>query len=331
MRVAVIGAGIAGICIAKELSKIAEVVVFEKSRGYGGRMSTRTIGGYEFDHGAQYVTAKTKKFKDFLKRLIKDEVLDVWNPKLVTILKDNKNLCTDIKDDNEFYVPLTKMSSLCRYLASGLDVRMQIKIEKIKKNNLKWELYTANEKIGKFDWVISAIPSHQIVEIMPESFTHNETIRNIKIQGCYALMLGFKNDLNLEWDAAKISGYNIGWIALNSSKPKRPLGHTIVAHSTNSWAEHNIDKPLDDVKRHLLSEFFQISGINPNLAEVSDLHLWRYANALEKNSANAFIDFGNNLAACGDWCIEGRVEGAFTSACYLSDKIKQTLSQSHHI
>jgi renalase len=38
MRIAIIGAGISAITIAKNLKKIAKVSVFEKSRGVGGRM-----------------------------------------------------------------------------------------------------------------------------------------------------------------------------------------------------------------------------------------------------------------------------------------------------
>lgn len=325
-KIAVIGAGISGICVAQELSKIADVVVFEKSRGYGGRMSTRTVGGYEFDHGAQYFTAKTNEFKYFIESLKKEGVVYIWNPKLVGISRDNPNLFPEIKVNNEFYVPIPKMSSLCRYLASGLDVRLQTRIEKIERHKTKWVLLTDNKKIDEFDWVISAIPSHQAVEIMPEYFSHNQSIRNIKIQGCYALMLGFKNALDIKWDAAKISGYDIAWASINSSKPRRPPGYTVVAHSTNSWAEANIDKPLDDVKNHLLSQLSEILGINPILAEVIDLHRWRYANAPEQNSAHAFIDLDNNIAACGDWCIEGRVEAAFASAYYLVDELKKRLS-----
>ena len=65
-RIAVIGAGISGIYVAKELSKFAQVTVFEKSRGFGGRMSTRTRDDFEFDHGAQYFTVKSNEFNDFL-------------------------------------------------------------------------------------------------------------------------------------------------------------------------------------------------------------------------------------------------------------------------
>jgi hypothetical protein len=34
-----------------------------------------------------------------------------------------------------------------------------------------------------------------------------------------------------------------------------------------------------------------------------------------------FLDQTNHLAVCGDWCVAGRVEGAFLSALALSEAI----------
>ena len=58
MRVAIIGAGLAGATLAYELNEAEgfEVTIFEKSRGVGGRMSTRYGDSHEYDHGAQFFT-----------------------------------------------------------------------------------------------------------------------------------------------------------------------------------------------------------------------------------------------------------------------------------
>ena len=59
MKIAIIGAGIAGLTTAKMLRDIAEVTVYEKSRGAGGRICTRYTDSFDFDHGAQFFIAKT--------------------------------------------------------------------------------------------------------------------------------------------------------------------------------------------------------------------------------------------------------------------------------
>ncbi len=65
-NLAIIGAGFSGIFLAQELREFFEVKIFEKSRGSGGRMSTRYAENFTFDHGAQYFTAESEYFKKFL-------------------------------------------------------------------------------------------------------------------------------------------------------------------------------------------------------------------------------------------------------------------------
>jgi len=64
MKIAIIGTGISGITIAQNLKDFANVSLFEKSRGVGGRMASRRSGPYEFDHGAQFLLLKVKILKN---------------------------------------------------------------------------------------------------------------------------------------------------------------------------------------------------------------------------------------------------------------------------
>lgn len=61
MKVAVVGAGIAGLACAKRLTELGVLVeVFDKARGPGGRMtSKRTTHGY-LDLGAQYFSGRVE-------------------------------------------------------------------------------------------------------------------------------------------------------------------------------------------------------------------------------------------------------------------------------
>jgi hypothetical protein len=66
-RIAVVGAGIAGIACARTLAQAGhQVTVFEKSRGAGGRMSTRDTEFGSFDHGTQYFTVRDARFEKAL-------------------------------------------------------------------------------------------------------------------------------------------------------------------------------------------------------------------------------------------------------------------------
>jgi hypothetical protein len=62
--VAIIGAGLAGLTLARFLTGTGfPVKVFDKGRGPAGRMSTRRQAGGSFDHGAQYFTARDPGFQ----------------------------------------------------------------------------------------------------------------------------------------------------------------------------------------------------------------------------------------------------------------------------
>ena len=78
IKIAIIGAGLSGLILARELSAYADVDVFEKARGVGGRMATRYADPYQFDHGAQYFTAKTAEFQSFLEPFIQNGIVAPW-------------------------------------------------------------------------------------------------------------------------------------------------------------------------------------------------------------------------------------------------------------
>ena len=138
---------------------------------------------------------------------------------------------------------------------------------------------------------------------------------------CFALLLGFERPVALEWQAAVVHNADVSWIAVNSSKPGRPQPFTLVVHSSNSFAETHIESTLDDVLSHLAGELLDVTGIEAAGAGFRTLHRWRYANIDRQAGEPALIDVERGLAACGDWCIRGRVEAGFTSAMTLAESL----------
>ena len=75
----IVGSGVAGSTIANLLSKKYTVEIFDKARGPGGRASNRRYKDrLSFDHGLQYISPRTNKFKKFILDLEKKNILKEW-------------------------------------------------------------------------------------------------------------------------------------------------------------------------------------------------------------------------------------------------------------
>lgn len=326
MKIAIIGAGIAGLTVANHLKDFADIVIFDKSRGAGGRICTRYAKPYVFDHGAQFFIARTNKFKNFLEPLIEAGVIQSWNAKFVEIKKDKIISRRQWDNDNPHYVGSPTMSSIGKYLSQDLNIQLNSEIS-INRSKDQWQIVDkeGNDQ-GVFDWVISTAPVSQSAILLPVDFKFHETLLSRKMMGCFSLMIGFDDSLNLAWEAALVSEADISWISVNSSKPGRNGSFTLLVHSTNLWAEENINKEKDAVIEHLMNETSKIIGKKVYDANHIDLHRWKYANIKKQDVESPFIDEDNQIAACGDWCIKGRIESAFLSGFDLANEMRSLIN-----
>lgn len=322
-KIAIIGAGLSGLTAAHLLKEHCEVTIFEKSRGVGGRMSTRRAEPYFFDHGAQYFTAKTKPFQAFIQPLLDQAIIEKWNARCVIIDANNTGTTKSWNDDTPRYVGAPGMNNVAKFLAKDIEIQSNTRIVSLSYQD-KWQLKDEQEQqFEGFDWVISTIPSPQAAQLLPHNFAFHQDIELAKMIPCFALMLGFEKNLPIEFDAAQVTNSDLSWIAVNSHKPQRPGPFTLMVHSTAEFAEANIDDDRQKAMQHLIAETGRIIGCDVSEADYKTLHGWRYANVAQRERTNTvFLDQDHKLAACGDWCSGGRVEGAFMSAYNLAEKLK---------
>jgi renalase len=323
-KIAIIGAGLSGLSVASLLKDNANITVFEKARGVGGRMSTRRADPYSFDHGAQYFTARTKNFQNFIKPLIDVDVIKPWNARYV---KFDGNQIIDVKNstDEKRYVGVPGMNAFAKHLAINLNVNINTKIVSLKKDT-KWNLYDDKGNVfDNFDWVISTAPSPQTKDILPKEFKYYDEIKSSEMKACFSLMLGFSYPLPMKFDSAHVINSDVNWIAVNSAKPSRSNNYSLMVHSSAEYAEKYIDHDRGKVINHLCSVVSNIIGYDVSKADHASMHGWRYASNSKNEKLPVLIDYDLQVASCGDWCEGGRVEGAFTSAQKLSEKLKKIL------
>ena len=325
-RVAIVGAGLAGLTLAAELRGRAAVTVYEKSSGPGGRMATRYTPPYEFDHGAQFFTARSPAFFEAVSRWRDAGIVAPWYARFAEL--DRTRVVSSRTWDDEYphFVAVPRMNQLGKHLAATADVRLGSTISHLSRTTTGWQLMgTDDVSLGEFDWVISTAPAAQTAGLLPDEFAHAEQLRSAQMRGCYALMLGFATPPRLDWDAALVHDADISWVSVNSSKPGRPDGFAVLVHSTNAFAEAHMGDDSQDVTAHLISELRDVTGIDASKAESVQLHRWRYANIEKQDGTAPLVDGELRLAACGDWCIRGRIEAAFVSAMKLAEALRGPL------
>jgi predicted NAD/FAD-dependent oxidoreductase len=324
--IAVIGAGLAGLVVSRELAQSHDVVVFEKSRGVAGRMATRRADPFEFDHGAQFFTARSDAFRTFLEPLVEAGVVADWQARFAELRRDEIVATRQWDTEHPHYVGVPGMNAIGKALSSGLDVRLDTAVRSLTRDGERWQLVgERQERLGEFDWVIASAPASQTAALLaPASIA--STAAKVGMDACYALLLGFDEPPDLSWQAALVHDADISWISVNSSKPGRPATCSLVVHSTNAWANAHLDDDAETVRRHLADEFCKITHVDIAAATFVDVQRWRYANVDRQKGDLYALDAERRLAACGDWFVRGRVEGAFNSALALAGRIGQDAS-----
>ncbi len=322
-KIAVIGAGMAGITVARRMSSMAEVTVFEKSRGIGGRMTTRRAGDYAFDHGAQFYTARSAGFTALIEQAGAD-VIQPWQPKLITLEQGRKPFKRQWFEPH--YVGLPGMNSVLKQWATGFTVHTGTRVNRIQKCRQGYRLLDESEhSLGDFDWVICSAPAPQTLDLLPQYCSFRESIDAVEFEPCFALMLGFAQLPAIHFDAAVVRNEPIAWIGVNNSKPGRKPASSLLIHSDNHWATEHLDESEHDISEALSASLAAITDVDSNVAEYRSLHRWRYAKVATPLSDAFLIDTENRLAACGDWCSGNRVEDAFLSGEALATSLTLSL------
>lgn len=310
-QIAIIGAGIAGLAAAQRLKQSGiSVTVFEKSRGVGGRMSTRRIDDLQFDHGAQYFTACGDRFHALVGQWRSAGHADEWF-------------------DGAF-VGLPGMTAPARAMAQGHVLVGGCQVTALRRDDIGWSIYTVDGLVetpgnGRFAAVILAVPAPQAVSLAASTGAALPGLETAYYAPCWALMLAFSQPLALCADRIRPYDDVIDWIARNGSKPGRSQEkETVVVHAGPEWSREHLECSPEAAAHAIVARFKDITGISaqPYLCAA---HRWRYA-LVERVAGAAFLwNEGARLGACGDWCLGPRVECAFDSGEAIAHGILQTL------
>jgi renalase len=330
-RIAVIGSGMSGLTCATELRAAGhEVTVFDKARGPGGRMSTRrqagATGAHTFDHGAQYFTARDPRFAAAVQAWSKAGVASVWPARFVQVDAD-----CGLRDRGqvERFVGVPTMSAILRWIARDMDVQFETHIHQItRRGNGTFGLVSDSERLSDnhgagYELVVCAVPAPQIVPLLnglaPDWLA---TVARTFMQPCLAFLLEFDEPLPVAFDAAEIKGDPLlAWLAHDGSKPGRGGSNTWVLQATPDWSSPRLRLEPDDAIAKALAALSRLLQVELPAVRWQQRHVWAYARPETRGRRDFLLDTRLGVAACGDWCIGGRIEAAWSSGSALANAI----------
>ena len=267
MRIAVVGAGIGGLFCARTLKDYgAQVSVFDKSRGVGGRMATRRISdGLLVDHGPAMMQWDAKESKHWVEAWELEGVLHRWQGKVISC-ENNIALMSEENGAINAEVPIgwvggRGMSDLAKHFATDLSLVPQTQIQSLRREGEHWFVSGLTSEIGDgassklekaheagpFDAVVLNMPPVQCAALLGKQTwdairisqdTHAEqsmlTARSSRpedltqwLEPVWAVILGFKERWDMPFDGIRFKNHEVlEWMGRESSKPGR-LNHDL--------------------------------------------------------------------------------------------------------
>ncbi len=328
MKVAVIGAGIAGLTFSQLCQQRGhDVTVFEKSRGRGGRLASKRLDWGTIDIGAQYFTAHDPRFKEQLATWLQKGAAERWD---FTPFVTTDEGISPSPDNTERYVGTAQMNSIAHSLSIGLNIQVSTEIKALHhtSENNQWRLQDKHDQFldESFDAVIVSAPAEQSAKLLTGTALKTRIPQQID-EPCWTLALATRGKVNA--DVQGIFGDNtIAWLSRLSARPQRAANLEYddlwMLHFSADWSRDK-DKHSEDAMIQIginwLNSKLQRHTHSPLELMHHYRHYWRYAR-LKSNYEQPKILFDkfSNIAAIGDWLVGGRVEGAYLSALDLAEQ-----------
>ncbi|XP_015256723.1 PREDICTED: renalase [Cyprinodon variegatus] len=288
-RVLIVGAGLTGsLCaclLRRALQGRVQVVLWDKARGTGGRMSTSRppdAVSHSADLGAQYITATpayAQSHSNFYAELLSAGLLQPLTCHIEGLQH---------KEGNKDYVTPLGMSSLVKHFLSesGADVFLEYHVTGLYRRGASWEV----ERKGgseKFDAVVLTMPVPQILQLQGDlgdllSVQQREQLEAVRYSSRFAVGLFFSPDVvfSFPWGARYVTDSScIRYIAVDNKKRNTDtpgLGPSLVVHTSVPFGLKHLENDKDVIQPIILQELHRLLPELPQPISIK-FQKWRYS------------------------------------------------------
>jgi len=307
-RIAVIGAGVAGLTVAAELQAAGHAVtLFEKSRGPGGRCATRRSAAGPFDHGAPGFVPSTAAFAV----QVQDWQRAGW-------------VAADPSAGTGQVIGVPSMNALAQQLASGLlpgaSLRVQTHVVALEPGApAGWRLRLLDGQLdaGHFDAVAVAVPAEQAAALLTPDASLAEALRLTRSEPCWTVMVAWSDPWTAPvaaWVATDHASV-LARVHRDDARTGRPalagIASRWVLHATPQWSADHLDMAPADVIATLTTAWAKALGVRLAPPVHAAAHCWRYAQVPDARAEPCGWNESLRLGACGDaWHAAGDAAGS---------------------
>lgn len=316
----ILGSGVAGSTIANLLSKNYTLEVFDKARGPGGRTANKRLKlNLSYDHGLQYFSPKTNKFRKLIITLHQKKILKIWNGKHLDLTLENKKSSPKFigkKSNNDF----------CKYQLKNIKQNYLSHIKKIEYKKKIWEITLKNNKKNKFRGLILTCPYPQLKKIAKKYLVKKILNLNVKMEPNITTMIAFRSQKNLPISSIKFNDNILAWAANENSKKRFKSSLNLwTLQSSVKWAKKTINnyKKNKMITKKIYTKFLELTGMSDYKIVDIKTHGWKYSYNFNTTRMKSYWNKNISLGVCADWFIGPKAEDAWQSAVDLSNKIKK--------
>ena len=317
--IAIIGSGFSAATLSYFIKK--DLDFYEKSRGAGGRCSTRRVENVGlFDHGLQYIKSSNSEFKKMLNDY------SIWKGNFKKF--ENNQLKND--DDKERIIHENGNNLLVKTLFKNKNIFVNKELIRIEKKTDHLQLTFKDGTQEQYKTVIITAPYQQAYNLTKQ-FTENFFSNfNFSMQPNLTVMVALNKSLKLDLSAITFENDDVLGFAANENTKKKNL----INKDLELWTiQSSVKYALKNIKEYrnnkqvlideILKNFSNKLKINISKEQIhySDIHGWLYAYNLNSTTPNCYWDKNLRLGICGDWFSGGNAESAFLNAKKLASLI----------